>query len=191
MQGCTAWFKVHWKEKKIKVLTFFLCSLFSLCMIVDTWNIHSCMVDHSQGKDRHSWMYYPIIRIASLIFSITGLWVGGVLRGYTFSIKRCLVHSTCVFSLSYSFEFTTAMTDRRLSINDIRLPPDLIKDYTVDALKELNNQDEGIFFEFFQGLDLEDVSILSLKFRPWVKSITSGCLVCALLFSWLSVCFTM
>ena len=45
-----------------------------------------------------------------------------------------------------------------VSINDVRLPPDMVKDYTVEALKELSNQDEGSFYEFFQGLNLEDVS---------------------------------
>lgn len=50
------------------------------------------------------------------------------------------------------------MVDRRLSINDINLPPDVIKGYTLEGLKELSNQDEGSFYEFFQGLDLEDVS---------------------------------
>ena len=50
------------------------------------------------------------------------------------------------------------MVDRRLSINDVNLPPDVIKGYTLEGLKELSNQDEGSFYEFFQGLDLEDVS---------------------------------
>ena len=67
----------------------------------------------------------------------------------------------CVCVLCFVVEAALAMSDRRLSINDVRLPPDLIKGYTPEALKELNNQDDGSFFEFFQGLDLEDVSGLS------------------------------
>ena len=49
---------------------------------------------------------------------------------------------------------------RRLSnsINDIHIPSDIIKGYTIEGLKELSNQDDGSFFEFFQGLDLQDVS---------------------------------
>lgn len=55
------------------------------------------------------------------------------------------------------------MSDRRVSINDIRLPPDVIKGYSVEGLKELSNQDEGSFYEFFQGLDLEDVSSRAIE----------------------------
>lgn len=51
-----------------------------------------------------------------------------------------------------------AMSDRRRSINDIQLPPDMIKGYSLDGLKELSKQDDGSFYEFFQGLDLEEVS---------------------------------
>lgn len=50
------------------------------------------------------------------------------------------------------------MSDRRRSINDIQLPPDMIKGYSLDGLKELSKQDDGSFYEFFQGLDLEEVS---------------------------------
>lgn len=50
-----------------------------------------------------------------------------------------------------------------MSINDIRLPPDVIKGYSVEGLKELSNQDEGSFYEFFQGLDLEDVSSRAIE----------------------------
>ena len=50
------------------------------------------------------------------------------------------------------------MADRRVSINDIHLPPDVIKGQSIEVLRELSNQDEGSFYEFFQGLKLEDVS---------------------------------
>ena len=52
------------------------------------------------------------------------------------------------------------MSGRRpsASINDISLPPDIIKGYNMDGLRELSNQDDVAFYEFFQGLDLEDVS---------------------------------
>lgn len=72
-----------------------------------------------------------------------------------------LEESTRVCVLCFVIEPALAMSARRHSINDVRLPPDLIKGYTLEALKELNNQDEGSFFEFFQGLDLEEVSRLS------------------------------
>lgn len=69
--------------------------------------------------------------------------------------------------LCFVIEAALAMSiNRHLSINDVRLPPDLIKGYTLESLKELNNQDEGSFFEFFQGLDLEDVSRLPSTFSP-------------------------
>ena len=40
-------------------------------------------------------------------------------------------------------------SDRRFSINDIELPSNL---------KELNKQDDATFFQYFEGLQLEDVS---------------------------------
>lgn len=44
-----------------------------------------------------------------------------------------------------------------ISINDVKLPPNLVKDHSVQVLKELIKQDEATFFEYFEGLNLEDV----------------------------------
>ena len=51
------------------------------------------------------------------------------------------------------------MSGRRpsASINDIHLPPDVIRGYDMNGLRELSNQDDVAFYEFFQGLDLEEV----------------------------------
>ena len=46
-----------------------------------------------------------------------------------------------------------------VKLGDIRLPPRLIKDLDLETLRSINGQDEATFFEFFQGLDLPDVSI--------------------------------
>ena len=47
--------------------------------------------------------------------------------------------------------------DRRMSINDVNLPSDLVKKQSIAALKELLQQDEATFFEYFEGLNLADV----------------------------------
>lgn len=49
-------------------------------------------------------------------------------------------------------------TGKRLSINDINLDSRIVKDLSLDTLKILSNQDDGTFYEFFQGLSLEEVS---------------------------------
>lgn len=46
----------------------------------------------------------------------------------------------------------------KIRLSDIRLPPRLIKDLDLETLKSINSQDDATFFEFFQGLDLPDVS---------------------------------
>lgn len=43
------------------------------------------------------------------------------------------------------------------SINEVRIPPNLIKDMSVEMLRALDGQNEGTFFEFFQELQLDDV----------------------------------
>ena len=52
------------------------------------------------------------------------------------------------------------MSDRRASINDIKLPPDAVKGLSLDVLKAINEQDDASFYEFLQGMDLGDVSSL-------------------------------
>ena len=53
---------------------------------------------------------------------------------------------------------STVRMSRRFSINDIELPPDLMKGLSMEVLKELNKQDDATFFQFFEGLKLDDVS---------------------------------
>lgn len=42
-------------------------------------------------------------------------------------------------------------------LNDITIPPRLVKELDLNTLKSINDQDEVTFYEFFQGLDLPDV----------------------------------
>lgn len=49
------------------------------------------------------------------------------------------------------------MSDRRYSINDIKLPPTVVKGLSVQTLKEISKQDEATFYQWFEGLDLEEV----------------------------------
>ena len=42
-------------------------------------------------------------------------------------------------------------------LNDITLPPRLVKELDLKTLKSITDQDEVTFYEFFQGLDLPDV----------------------------------
>lgn len=51
---------------------------------------------------------------------------------------------------------------RRFSINDVVLPPNLMKGLSMATLKDLNKQDEATFYQYFEGLNLEDVSTISL-----------------------------
>lgn len=44
----------------------------------------------------------------------------------------------------------------RISLHDVRLPPNLLKDIGTDEMVKLNG-DDGAFLEFFDGLDLDDV----------------------------------
>lgn len=53
---------------------------------------------------------------------------------------------------------TVRMSGRRFSINDIQLPPDLMKGLSLEVLRELDKQDDATFYQFFEGLKLEDVS---------------------------------
>ena len=50
--------------------------------------------------------------------------------------------------------------NRRMSINDVMLPPNLVKGLSVQVLKELQKQSDATFFEYFEGLNLEEVSNL-------------------------------
>lgn len=49
-------------------------------------------------------------------------------------------------------------SSRRRSINDIELPPNLLKKLSVEVLRDLNKQDDATFYQFFEGLDLDEVS---------------------------------
>ena len=42
-------------------------------------------------------------------------------------------------------------------LNDITIPPGLVKELDLNTLKSINDQDEVTFYEFFQGLNLPDV----------------------------------
>ena len=55
---------------------------------------------------------------------------------------------------------SSGRSGKRLSINEIVLPPDYVKKLSGETLKTLSSQDEATFYEFFQGLELEDVSEL-------------------------------
>ena len=45
---------------------------------------------------------------------------------------------------------------RRMSLHDVRLPPNLLKNTSAERMGKLT-EDEGAFLEFLDGLDLEDV----------------------------------
>ena len=47
---------------------------------------------------------------------------------------------------------------RRFSLNDVELPPNLVKGLSLPVLRDLSKQDEATFYQFFEGLDLEEVS---------------------------------
>ncbi len=47
--------------------------------------------------------------------------------------------------------------NKRYSINDIKLPPNLVKTFSPAMLKELSKQDDATFYEFFEGLKLDEV----------------------------------
>lgn len=46
--------------------------------------------------------------------------------------------------------------NRRLSLQNVKLPPDLLKEIATERMGKLD-EDEGAFLEFLDGLDLEDV----------------------------------
>lgn len=46
---------------------------------------------------------------------------------------------------------------RRFSINDVVLPSNLMKGLSMATLKDLNKQDDATFYQYFEGLNLEDV----------------------------------
>ena len=46
-----------------------------------------------------------------------------------------------------------------MSINDVKLPSEPLKGLSVEMLKELSKQDDATFFQFFEGLNLENVSV--------------------------------
>ena len=49
-----------------------------------------------------------------------------------------------------------AATNRRISLHNVRLPGNLLKDIDIERMGKLS-EDEGSFMEFLDGLDLEDV----------------------------------
>ena len=52
-----------------------------------------------------------------------------------------------------------SMSLRRSSINDIKLPPNLVKKLSIETLKDVSKQDEATFFQWFEGLELEEVGL--------------------------------
>lgn len=48
-------------------------------------------------------------------------------------------------------------SNKRFSINDISLPNSLMKGLSIEVLKDLNKQDEATFYQYFEGLKLEEV----------------------------------
>ena len=56
-----------------------------------------------------------------------------------------------------------AATNRRISLQNVRLPPNLLKDTDIEQMGKLT-EDEGAFMEFLDGLDLADV-----RRRPWAE----------------------
>ena len=75
----------------------------------------------------------------------------------------CMVGDTQAFIY---FLDRSKMTEVRL--NDITLPQDMLKELSLETLKEINAQDEATFYEFFQGMNLPVVrnshsSVSSLK----------------------------
>ncbi len=49
------------------------------------------------------------------------------------------------------------MSNRRLSLNDVKVPSSALRDLSVERLKAIQDE-ESSFYEFFEGLNLEDVS---------------------------------
>ena len=49
------------------------------------------------------------------------------------------------------------MSGRRTSLNEIKLPPSVVKGLSVDKLKTLS-EEESSFYEYFETLDLNDVN---------------------------------
>ena len=49
-----------------------------------------------------------------------------------------------------------ASPNRRFSMQDVRLPPNLLKEIDIERMGSLS-EDEGAFMEFLDSLDLEDV----------------------------------
>lgn len=51
------------------------------------------------------------------------------------------------------------MSNRRMSLNEIRLPPNLVKGLPMNKLESLIDRDhDESFLEFFANLDLDNVS---------------------------------
>ena len=67
---------------------------------------------------------------------------------------------------------------RRVSLHDVRLPPNLLKDIDVEQMGKLS-EDEGAFMEFLDSLDLEDVRHASLD---WDYTGLSAWYLCQLSF---------
>ena len=57
-----------------------------------------------------------------------------------------------------------AAPNRRYSIQNVRLPPNLLKEVDIERMGSLS-EDEGAFMEFLDGLDLEDVRRTALGER--------------------------
>lgn len=62
------------------------------------------------------------------------------------------------------------MSDRRVSINDIKVPTEVVKFLSLERLKALQDE-ESSFNEFFGSLDLDDVSA---PYRGWSGPFTRG-----------------
>ena len=55
-----------------------------------------------------------------------------------------------------------AAPNRRFSMQDVRLPPNLLKDIDIERMGSLS-EDEGAFMEFLDSLDLEGVRRTALR----------------------------
>jgi hypothetical protein len=55
-----------------------------------------------------------------------------------------------------------AAPNRRFSMQDVHLPPNLLKDIDIERMGSLS-EDEGAFMEFLDSLDLEGVRRTALR----------------------------
>ena len=51
---------------------------------------------------------------------------------------------------------------RRISLHDVRLPPNLLKDIDTELMVKLSEDDGSAFAEFLDSVDLEDVRNITM-----------------------------